>query len=151
MNGLTHWDPFKEMNDLQKRLTSIFGLSPTRVSNGQRETLTVSQWSPIVDITEDEKEYLIKAELPEVRKEDVKLTVENGVLTLSGERKFEKEEKNRKYHRIERAYGSFARSFSLPDDADAGKVTAEFKDGLLSVRVAKNEKALPKTIEVKVS
>ena len=151
MNGLTHWDPFKEMNDLQKRLTSIFGLSPTRVSNGQRETLTVSQWSPIVDITEDEKEYLIKAELPEVRKEDVKLTVENGVLTLSGERKFEKEEKNRKYHRIERAYGSFARSFSLPDDADAGKVTAEFKDGLLSVRVAKNEKALPKTVEVKVS
>jgi len=80
-----------------------------------------------VDIVEDEKEYLIKAELPEVKKEDVKLTVENGVLTLSGERKFEKEEDNKRYHRIERAYGSFVRSFSLPDDADDGKVTAEFQ------------------------
>ena len=151
MNGLIRWDPFKEMDDLQKRLTSIFGLSPGRVTNGQREAMTVSQWQPTVDIVEDEKEYLIKAELPEVKKEDVKLTVENGVLTLSGERKFEKEENNKKYHRIERAYGSFVRSFSLPDDADDGKVTAEFKDGLLTVRLAKNEKARPKTIEVKVS
>ena len=151
MNGLIRWDPFKEMDDLQKRLTSIFGLSPGRVTNGQREAMTVSQWQPTVDIVEDEKEYLIKAELPEVKKEDVKLTVENGVLTLSGERKFEKEENNKKYHRIERAYGSFVRSFSLPDDADDGKVTAESKDGLLTVRLAKNEKARPKTIEVKVS
>jgi HSP20 family protein len=150
MNDIVHWDPFKEMNDLQKRLTSIFGLAPARVANGQ-EAMRVSQWSPVVDITEDEKEYLIKAELPEVRKEDVKVTVENGVLNLSGERKFEKEEQNKKYHRIERAYGSFARIFSLPDDADAEKVTAEFKDGLLTVRLAKNEKALPKSIAVKVS
>ena len=92
MNGLMRWDPFKETDELQKRLSSIFGLGPTRLSNGQRETMTVAQWSPVVDITEDEKEYLIHAELPEVRKEDVKVTVENGVLTLSGERKSEKEE-----------------------------------------------------------
>jgi HSP20 family protein len=150
MNGLMRWDPFKEMEDLQ-RLTSIFGLAPARLTNGRQETMTVAQWSPVVDITEDEKEYLIKAELPEVKKEDVKLTVENGVLTLSGERKFEKEEKNRRYHRIERAYGSFTRCFSLPDDAEDGKVTAEFKDGLLTVRLAKTEKARPKSIEVKVS
>ena len=151
MNGLLRWDPFKETDELQKRLSSIFGLAPMRLSNGQQETMTVAQWSPVVDITEDEKEYLIKVELPEVRKEDVKLVVENGVLTLSGERKFEKEEKNRKYHRIERAYGSFTRCFSLPDDAEDGKATAEFKDGLLTVRLAKNEKARPKSIEVKVS
>ena len=76
--------------------------------------MTVSEWTPLVDITEDDKEYLIKAELPEVKKEDVKLTVENGTLTITGERKFEKEEKGKKYHRMERAYGSFMRSFTLP-------------------------------------
>ena len=113
--------------------------------------MTVAEWLPLVDITEDDKQYLIKAELPEVRKDDVKVTVENGVLTLSGERKFEKEEKEKKYHRIERAYGSFTRSFTVPDDADDTKVSAEFKDGLLTVRLAKNEKARPKSIEVKVS
>jgi len=150
MNALTRWDPFKEMDDLQKRLTSIFGLAPGRAANG-KEDMTVAQWLPLVDITEDDKEYLIKAELAEVKKDEVKVTVENGVLTISGERKFEKEEKDRRYHRIERAYGSFTRSFSVPDDADDAKVGAEFKDGVLTVRLAKSEKARPKSIEVKVS
>ena len=149
LNSLTRWDPFREMDDLQKRLTSIFGLPPARAANG-KEDMTVTQWLPPVDITEDDKSYVIKAELPEVRKEDVKVTVENGVLTISGERKFEKEEKHRKYHRIERAYGSFTRSFHVPDDADDAKVGAEFKDGVLTVRLAKSEKARPKSIEVKV-
>ena len=149
MSNLTRWDPFREMDDLQKRLNSIFGLSPARQINGKEE-MTVAQWLPLVDITEDEKEYLIKAELPEVRKEDVKVTVENGVLTISGERKLEKEEKDKRYHRIERAYGSFTRSFQVPDDADEAKVGAEFKDGVLVVRLAKSEKARPKSIEVKV-
>jgi len=150
MNALTRWDPFKEMDDLQKRLTSIFGLAPARVANG-KEDMTVAQWLPLVDIIEDDKEYLIKAELPEVKKDGVKVTVENGVLTISGERRFEKEEKDKKYHRIERAYGSFTRSFSVPDDADDAKVGAEFKDGVLTVRLAKSEKARPKSVEVKVS
>jgi HSP20 family protein len=150
MNALTRWDPFKEMDELQKRLTSIFGLSPQRLADG-KENMTVSQWFPLVDITEDGKEYLIKAELPEVRREQVKVTVENGVLTISGERRFEKEEKDKKYHRVERAYGSFTRSFSVPDDADDSKVTADFKDGVLTVRLAKSEKARPKSIDVKVS
>src|SRR5687767_12984263 len=142
MNALTRWDPFKEMDDLQKRLTSIFGLAPHRPVNGKEE-MTVTQWLPLVDITEDGQAYLIKAELPEVKKEDVKVTVENGVLTISGERKFEKEEKDKekRYHRIERAYGSFTRSFTLPDEADETKVGAEFKDGVLTVRLAKSEKA----------
>jgi len=150
MNALTRWDPFKEMDDLQKRLNSIFSLAPQRAASG-KEDMTVAQWLPLVDITEDDKEYLIKAELPEVKKDEVKVTVENGVLTISGERKFEKEEKDKRYHRIERAYGSFTRSFSVPDDADDAKVGAEFKDGVLTVRLAKSEKARPKSIEVKVS
>ena len=147
MNALTRWDPFKEMDDLQRRLGTIFGLAPQRPANGKEE-MTVAQWLPLVDITEDDKEYLIKAELPEVKKDEVKVTVESGVLTISGERKFEKEEKNKRYHRIERAYGSFTRSFAVPDDS---KVGAEFKDGVLTVRLAKSEKARPKSIDVKVS
>ena len=150
MNALTRWDPFKEMDELQKRLTSIFGVGSLRSSNGQNETMTVTQWLPLVDITEDDKEYLIKAELPEVNKEDVKVIVESGVLTISGERKFEREEKDKKYHRIERSYGAFTRSFNVPDDADDSKVSAEFKQGVLTVRLAKSEKARPKSVEVKV-
>jgi HSP20 family protein len=102
-------------------------------------------------MTPDDREYLIKVELPEVRKEDLKVTVEHGVLSIGGERRLEKEEKDRKYHRVERAYGSFMRSFTLPGDAEASKVSAEFKNGLLQVHVAKSEQAKPKTIDIKVS
>jgi HSP20 family protein len=151
MNQLTRWDPFKEFDELQNRLSTLFGRAAARRQDGGNEAMTVAEWSPLVDITEDDKEYLIKAELPEVRKEDVKVTVENGVLTITGERKFEKEEKGKKYHRVERAYGNFVRSFALPDDADANKVNAEFKDGVLKVHVTKSEIARPKQIEVKVN
>ena len=150
MNVLTRWDPFKEMDELHRRLNSLFHLGQGRTTNGN-ENMTVAEWSPVVDITEDEKSYLIKAELPEVKKEDVKVTVENGVLTITGERKFEKEEKDKKYHRIERSYGNFLRSFTLPDLADGSKVTAEFKDGVLKVRLPKSEKAKPKAVDVKVA
>jgi HSP20 family protein len=151
MNTLTRWDPFKEMDELHRRLSALWGTGSSRPAETGKESLTVAEWSPLVDITEDDKEYLIKAELPEVKKEDVKVTVENGVLAITGERRFEKEEKNKRYHRIERSYGSFVRSFSLPDDADPAKVSAEFKDGVLLVHLAKNEKARPKSIEVKVA
>lgn len=113
--------------------------------------MAVAEWAPLVDISEDDKEYLIKAELPEVKKEDVKVTAEEGTLTIMGERKFEKEEKGKKYHRVERAYGSFVRNFSLPDDASPAKVTAEFKEGVLTVHLAKIEQAKPQHIEVKVA
>ncbi len=139
------------MEDIHDRLFNLFKNTQTRSGNGEQESLTVSEWTPLVDITEDDKEYLIKAELPEVKKEEVKVTVENGLLTINGERKFEKEEKGKQYHRVERAYGSFVRSFSLPDDADSNKVNADFKDGVLRVRVAKSEQARPKQIEVKVT
>ena len=146
---LTRWEPLQEMEEFQNRLSTLFG-RPQRRGNG-REEITLPEWTPLADITEDEKEYLIKADLPEMKKEDVKITVENGVLTISGERKFEKEEKNKKYHRVERAYGFFARSFSLPDDADFNKVNAEFKGGVLTVHVPKSEHVQPKQIEVKVA
>jgi HSP20 family protein len=113
--------------------------------------MSAVEWSPLVDISEDDQEYLIKAELPEVKKEDVKVTAETGTLTIMGERKFEKEEKSRKYHRVERAYGAFGRSFSLPDNANPAKVSAEFKDGMLTVHLLKDQKAKPLQVEVKVS
>ena len=151
MQTLTRWEPVREMEDFQNRLSTLFG-RPLRRTNGHgREDITLADWMPLADITEDEKEYLIKAELPELKREDVKVTVENGVLTISGERKFEKEEKKRKFHRVERGYGTFVRSFTLPDDADASKVKAEFKNGLLTVHLPKSERAKPKQIEVNVA
>ncbi|MCS6284052.1 MAG: Hsp20/alpha crystallin family protein [Nitrospira sp.] len=148
---LSRWNPLKEVEDLEKRLSHLLGRHTQAGSGDKNEAITVAQWSPVVDISEDEKEYAIKAELPDVKKEDIKLNVHDDVLTITGERKYEKEEKGKKYHRVERAYGSFMRSFTLPEDADGTKVTAEYKDGLLNVRVPKSEKAKPKTIEVKVA
>jgi HSP20 family protein len=148
MNTLTRWEPFREMEDLQNRLSTLFGRTPVRRGNG-KESITLTEWTPLADITEDDREYVIKAELPELKKEDVKVTVENGVLTISGERKFEKEEK--KYHRVERGYGSFVRTFALPEDADAEKIKAAFNQGMLEVCLPKNQKAKPKQIEVDVA
>lgn len=147
---IKRWDPFRELEEMSARLRDLMGKgSMTRI--GGEEALTSIDWVPEVDIIESEKEYLIKAELPEIKKEDVKVSVEKGVLTIQGERKQEKEEKGKKFHRIERSYGAFERSFTLPDDADQGKVSAEFKDGILSVHLAKSEKAMPKPIEVKAA
>ena len=157
MNTLLRWDPFKtrwnplnDRDELESRWATYLGTREASGSGG-KEALTVAEWSPLVDITEDEKEYLIKAELPETKKENVRLTVENDVLAISGERKFEKEENGKKYHRIERAYGSFVRSFSLPEDSDGSKVSADYKEGVLYVHLPKSEKAKPKAIEIKVS
>jgi HSP20 family protein len=113
--------------------------------------MIVADWTPSVDISETDGEYQIKAEIPDVKKEDVKVTLEDGVLTIQGERKQEKEEKGKKFHRIERSYGSFVRTFSLPDVIDEEKVKAEFKDGVLNLHLPKSEKAKPKAIEVKVA
>ena len=151
MNTLTRWNQLRQLEALQHGLGSLFSRSPAQWPEGQEEQIAVPEWAPLVDISEDDKEYLIKAELPEVKREDVKVTAESGTLTIMGERKFEKEEKGRKYHRVERAYGSFGRSFSLPDDASPVQVTAEFKDGVLTVHLVKDEKAKPQHVEVKVS
>ena len=148
---ITRWNPFKEMDQIQNRLASLWNWEPFRLKNGQEETLTVSEWTPRVDIVEDDQEFLIKAELPEMKREDVKVTVDDGVLTISGERKAEKEEKNRRYHRIESEYGSFLRSFTLPPGTLGDKVAAEFKDGMLKVHLPKDTKAAAsKAVEIKV-
>jgi HSP20 family protein len=136
---------------MEKRLSTIFGRAPMTASGEKKEAITVTEWSPLVDISEDDKEYIVKAELPEMKKEEIKINVHDDVLSISGERKYEKEEKGKKYHRVERAYGSFMRSFTLPEDADGSKVNAEYKDGLLKVHLPKSEKAKPKAIEVKVT
>jgi HSP20 family protein len=136
---------------MEKRLSTIFGRPLTSSNSESKEAISVTQWSPLVDITEDDKEYLVKAEIPEMKKEDIKINVHDDVLTLSGERKYEKEEKGKKYHRVERAYGSFLRSFTLPEDADGSKISAEYKDGMLKLHLPKSEQAKKKAIEVKIA
>jgi HSP20 family protein len=152
MKALTTWNPFQEMDEVRNRLSTFFGGFPTFPirfpKNGDRFKL--ADWSPLVDIMEDDDEYLFKAELPEMKKDDVKVTIENGVLYISGERTAEKEEKKRKFHRLERFFGTFERRFTVPEDADAAKITAEFKEGVLQVHLPKSPTAKPKPIEIKV-
>ncbi len=155
MSTLIKWNPFGELDELQNRLGSFFSNGfPNRLGFVRRmengESLKLPDWSPLVDITEDDHEYLFTADLPEMKKEEVKVVVENGILSLSGQRKVEKEEKKKKYHRIERSFGSFERSFTLPEDADAKKIAAEFRDGVLKVHLPKTPAVKPKPIEVKV-
>jgi len=121
-----------------------------RALDNDRDFMTADEWSPSVDVVEEEDRWTLKADLPEIKKEDVKVTVEKGVLSIAGERKLEKEEKNKRYHRIERSYGAFQRSFALPDGTDGTKITAEFKDGVLQVHLPKNGAPRPKALEVKV-
>src|SRR6185295_10052914 len=121
---LVRWDPFRELEDMSDRLNRMFSRPPLPRTNG-KETMIVADWTPSVDISETEGEYQIKAEIPDVKKEDVKITLEDGVLTIQGQRKHEQEEKGKKFHRIERSYGSFARTFALPDVIDVNQVKAE--------------------------
>jgi len=113
--------------------------------------LKMADWTPSVDISETGAAYVIKAEIPEVKKEDVQVSIKDGMLTIQGERKQEKEEKGKRFHRIERSYGSFSRSFQVPADVDENTVKAEFKDGMINVTLPKSEKAKTKEINVTVS
>lgn len=151
MNMITTWNPFRDMEAMQDRILRAMNVSSLRNDAEGRQSLTTTEWTPSVDISEDANGYHIKAELPEVKKEDVHVTVENGVLSIRGERRFEKEETNRKFHRVERSYGSFLRSFSIPDDTDPSGVSAEYKDGVLNILLPKSEEKKPKRIEVSVN
>jgi len=139
---------FREMEEFSERLNRLFGARMR--GNGQKESLLVTDWMPAVDIQETQAEYLIKVELPEIKKDDVKVTVEDGLLAIRGERKQEKEEKGKKFHRIERSYGTFLRTFTVPMDAEENKVAADFQDGILRVHLPKTEKPRSKALEVKV-
>ena len=147
---LDKWRPFRDLHTAADRLNSIFGGEFTARPVGDKEALTRADWSPSVDITEDETQYLIEVELPGVEKDAVKVAVENEVLTIRGERKFEREESSSKVHRVERSFGSFMRTFRVPEDADGDAVGASFKNGVLAVTLPKSEKAKPRQIEVKV-
>lgn len=145
---LIRWEPFRELDDFFARYSPFLGRQPGSRTTGEQAE---SVWAPVANISETEKEYLIKAELPEVRKEDVKVTVEDGVITISGERRQELDHQEEKLHRIESFYGSFMRSFRLPDDADAAAIQAESKNGILKVRVPKKASARARTVEVQVN
>ena len=148
--NLVRWDPLRELEEVSEKLNRLVSRPAVRGEN-RNETMTVADWIPTVDISETEDEYLIKADLPEVKREDVKITVQERVLTIQGERAQEREERGKRYHRVERTYGNFARSFTLPDYVDDTKVTAEFKEGVLKLHLPKSEKARPGAIEVKVA
>ena len=142
MNMMTHWNPFREMDDFFKS----FNRFPTRTQT--QEGLLSTDWTPSVDITESDEEFLIKAELPEVKKEDISISVDNGVLTLSGERR--SETKDEKEHRVERFYGSFSRSFTLPDSVREKDIKAENRDGMLYLHLPKSEVEQPRKIQVDI-
>lgn len=145
--NLTSWEPFRDLEEFVNRMAPALTRWRGEINgNGQ-----AVQWSPTADISETDREYIVRAELPGVARKDVKVTVEDGVLTLSGERQYEKEDKSERFHRMERFQGSFARSFSLPDCADASAISAESKDGTLTVHIPKTESAKPKAIDVKVA
>ncbi len=135
--NLVNWSPFRDMDSLLDRYFNVLGRVP---AGGGEVAGKAFDWRPTVDISETKTHYLIKAELPEVEKDDVEVSVENGMLTISGERRFEKEEETETQHRIESMYGRFARSFALPADADEAKISAQSRNGVLKVRI-------PKTVE----
>jgi HSP20 family protein len=147
---LVRWDPFRELEEMSERLNRVFRRPLPRTS-GPEEAIVAADWAPAVDVVESDKEYLIKAELPEVKKQDLKVEIRDGVLCLQGKREQEKEEKGEKFHRVERSYGAFARSFSVPQDADEGKISARFKDGVLSIHLPKSESAKPKSLQVAIT
>ena len=145
---LTGFDPFREMFDLQRGINRLFEDAFGKTS---QEEVGLSSWTPAADIYENEEAFLLKLELPEVKREDVKVNLNDNVLTISGERRLENEEKHDNYHRIERSYGQFYRSFTLPPNVNPEGINAEFRDGVLRLTLPKREEAKPKQIEVKVS
>ena len=144
------WDPFGEFSTLQERMNRLFEDLIPATRKGEEE-LNTGTFYPAVDISEGEKDITLKAELPGIDKKDVHLEINDGVITLRGERKLEKEDKKEHYHRVERSYGSFNRSFTLPTTVDSGKVKANYKDGILEVTLPRKEEAKPKSIPVEVN
>lgn len=147
MTMLTRWDPFRDLVSFQERMNRLFQdtLGPSR-----EELMTSGTFVPPVDIYEDEHAITLKLEVPGMEEKDIEVQLENNTLTVRGERKFEKEEKEENFHRIERRYGAFARSFTLPNTVDPGKVEANYENGILKIQLAKRAEAKPKQIKVNV-
>jgi len=140
--NLTRWEPYRELATLQERLNRAFG-------RDRDDEVSMAAWVPPVDIAEEKDRIVITAELPGFKEDQIEIQSENGMLTLRGERRFEKESDGGKsYHRVERSYGQFVRSFSLPNNVDREKIKADFSDGLLRIELPKREDAKPRTIKI---
>ena len=150
----TPWDPFADLDDLTESLSRIM-TTPRLTATAKtlqrgREAITWADWSPVVDVSESNEEYLIQAELPEIKKSDVNIMVQNGALTITGERKHEEEEKGKRFHRLERSYGRFVRTFAVPADVDEKAIQADFKDGMLNIHLPKSAENGSKKIGIKI-
>jgi len=147
--AVIRWTPFRELSTVQDRMNKLFEdvMKPPYRSD---EGLATSAWAPAVDIYETDKEIVMKAELPEMQEKDIDIKVEDNILSITGERRMEKEVKEENYHRIERAYGSFNRSFTLPRTVDRENIKAAYKDGVLKVTLPKKEEVKPKQIKIDV-
>ncbi|HTY84322.1 MAG TPA: Hsp20/alpha crystallin family protein [Silvibacterium sp.] len=147
MTVLTRWEPFRDFATLQDRINRVFHESYT---GGQDDSLTTSSFAPAVDVYEDEHKVTLKIEVPGIEEKDIDVRVENNTLTVHGERKIEKEEKEENYRRVERQYGSFTRSFTLPQTVDTENVSANYDKGVLKITLPKKAEAKPKQIKVSV-
>ncbi len=147
------WEPFRDMDDIFNRFFADtlrrWPVQGAPLANEGQQVLA-REWAPLADVTENDGEYVIKAELPEVRKEDVSITVQDGVLTLTGERKQEKRAEGEKVHRVERFYGTFARRFSLPENADEQAIRAESKDGVILIHIPKQKVVQPQPRQIAI-
>ncbi len=150
MTLLTRWDPFREVLPLQERMNRLFQETPWTAGPWREEFTSTASFMPPVDIYEDENHLVLKVEVPGMQEKDIEVSLENNVLTVRGERKLEKEEKEENFHRIERRYGAFTRSFTLPNTVDTDKVNAEYTNGLLHIRLAKRAEAKPRQIKVNI-
>src|SRR6266481_2351181 len=148
MTVIARWDPFREFSTLQDRMNRLFRESYG--PEGRDESLTTSTFAPPVDVYEDEHNVVLKIEVPGIDEKDIDVRIENNTLTVHGERKVEKEEKEENYRRVERQYGSFTRSFTLPTTVDPEQVSANYEKGVLKIKLAKKAEAKPKQIKVNV-
>ena len=148
MTMITRWDPFRELVTLQNRMNRLF--HDSFAPEGQEEALTTTTFAPPVDVYEDEHNITLKIEVPGIDEKDIDVRIENNTLSVHGERKFEKEEKEENYRRVERQYGSFTRTFTLPTSVDPEKIQADYDKGVLKVKLAKKAEAKPKQIKVNV-
>ena len=148
MTVLTRWDPFREFNTLQDRMNRLFHDS---FGEGREEALTTTAFAPPVDVYEDEHNVTLKIEVPGIEEKDIDVRIENNTMTVHGERKFEKDEKEENYRRVERQYGSFTRTFTLPNTVDTENVSANYDKGVLKIKLAKKAEAKPKQVKVNVS
>jgi len=148
MTVIARWDPFREFSTLQDRMNRLFRESYG--PEGRDESLTTSQFAPPVDVYEDEHNVVLKVEVPGIDEKDIDVRVENNVLTVHGERKVEKEEKEENFRRIERQYGSFTRTFTLPSTVDAERIQADYDKGILKIVLPKKAEAKPKSIKVNI-